>query len=149
MKYAVPIAAAGLLALLPATATTAETPVVGHTLKNLEVPGKISAVLWTRRENHFTLQIIRRTADGRIRVPTRPDESVQIWLLRANGTQILPSRHWETAEEKKKGCAGPSTRCLGFEIQYSYPLAAGNEAVAVALRFGDEYLIERLAPLPE
>jgi hypothetical protein len=133
--------------------------VVGLALTRLEVPDRISAVMWTRRERDFTLQIMRRTAEERDRLQatsrtapaaavTPAMEAPQVWLLRDDGTHIPPTRRWETPEPVKKACTGRSpTRCLGYEILYSYPHSAGEQAVAVALRFGDVFLIEKLPAL--
>ena len=104
----------------------------------LRMPGKVDAVLWTRRERSLTLQVLLQD-ERREQRPRTPAEIVQIWLLDKNGMQITP-----TTEEKRRGARGPDIRCLGYEVQYSYPSFVVDEAVAVVLRLGEEVLIEKL-----
>jgi hypothetical protein len=112
-------------------------------LKSLEVPGKVIAVLWTKRSERCTLQIVFPTLvrilqaapDGSKR--HRPD--VQAWLLRADGSAIAPIERTEPR--------GNGRQPFGVEVQLAFPRSADAEAVAVALRVDDRYLIERL-PTP-
>lgn len=162
-RFASLLACAGLTLLPAASAVAAghasdpEAEVASAALTGLEIPGKISAVMWTRRTTHFTLQISRRTAEERgsfrsasaaappASSSTRQD-NVQVWLLRADGTHIAPLH-------------GPGLlpsisdmtrciRCLGYWASFSFPLTAGDEAVAIAMQFNDQYLIEKLPALP-
>ena len=138
---------------------TTKPQVVGQALVKLEVPGKIAAVLWTRRDDHFTLQIMRREEGGQVRVASRPALSsantrfvgdLQVWLLKADGTVVLPTRKLEAPT--KAGCIATPLipkPCLGYETLYSFPIAAGAEAVAVAMSLGDLFAIEKLPVLPQ
>jgi hypothetical protein len=123
----------------------AQPPVVARDLRKLRIAGKVEAVLWTRREDRLTLQIVPPRAN-RISFPGNPApkaqpfaDRVQVWLLRADGTPIMP--------------AGVSTPMVGsgvnarlVEVLYVFPLSANKEAVAVAMKFDDQLHIEELAP---
>jgi hypothetical protein len=67
--------------------------------------------------------------------PKAKQPRVEVWLLRADGTQI-PSADY---------------RCTSYaestEARYEYPVADGGQAVAAAVRIDDEYYIETLQPL--
>jgi hypothetical protein len=117
-------------------AVAAESKVIAQDLVKLRMPGKVNAVLWTRRNDQLTLQVLlqdeRPTAN-------RPAENVQIWLLDKSGMLITPNDRRETPRCKRTG-----HRCRGYEVQYSYPSFVVDEAVAVVLRLGEEVLIEKL-----
>lgn len=54
------------------------------------------------------------------------------------------------ADDEKARCISlPETRCPGYEISYAFHAYLAEEAVAVALRFGDTYLIQRLDRLTQ
>lgn len=58
---------------------------------------------------------------------------VQVWLLMADGTQILP----------------PHQRCMAHptsevDFSYAFSLADGAQAVAAAVRVGDQFYIDKL-----
>ena len=133
----------GIFTAQPAAAE--ETAVVAQDLVKLRVPGKVAAVLWTRRKEHFTLQVLLddESRPGRRPAANRPVENVQIWLLDKNGMQMTPDGRIETPR-----CSKAGLRCMGYEVQYSYPAFAGDEAVVVVLRLGEEVLIEKLSPSP-
>ncbi|MDQ2640348.1 MAG: hypothetical protein M3Y79_07200 [Pseudomonadota bacterium] len=160
MRKIAPVLACALLSFsfsAAAAAPTAEPgdPVVGHALTQLEIPGEVSAVMWTKRATHFTLQISRRTAGTGTRGPVAkrtaagdpPPEKddVQVWLLRADGTHIepLPRSTVLPSLREMSGCG----RCLGYWINYAFPLAAAEDAVAVAMQFNGRFLIEKLPAL--
>lgn len=159
--WIVTLSAVGLVNLpaIAANPDAQDSVVVGQALKQLEIPGKISAVLWTRRKDEFTLQVVRDIAEERGRkqvtsrsVPpmstTSAAEGLQAWLLMADGAAIPPSRRLEATEKERARCAeSPRTRCLGYEVLFSYPHADGEKAVAVALSIGDVFLIENLESL--
>jgi hypothetical protein len=112
-------------------------------LKTLEVPGKVVAVLWTKRPERCTLQIVFPNA-GRIAqaMTDRPKQGprVQAWLLRADGSAIASIGRTEP------GASAINIRQpFGVEVLIAFPRSADTEAVAVALRVDDEFLIERLA----
>jgi hypothetical protein len=147
-----------------AAAPAEETPVVAQDLMALRASPNVSAALWTRRPDSYTLQLVLeppvasgsrtlRLVDGRRMVsttaqplaaqaqlapqpPTPPQTNV--WLLRADGTQILP---------RSPTIAKCSLRCTAVEVQYRFTIAEATQAVAAAVRIGDEFFIEKLQPL--
>jgi hypothetical protein len=66
--------------------------------------------------------------------------SVEVWLLKADGTQILPATYSCDTRPGVAPAAAP------IEITYEFPLADGAQAVAAAVRIGDNYYIEKLQP---
>ncbi|HEY4211841.1 MAG TPA: hypothetical protein VGM84_10200 [Steroidobacteraceae bacterium] len=123
-----------------------EQQISSRDLKALEIPGKVAAVLWTVRPERCTLQIVFPDAGGIRQAmadhPTRDlrhlhRPSIQAWLLRADGSAI-PSI--ERSEPGDRNIRQP----FGIEVLIAFPRMAGTEAVAVALRVGDVFLIERL-----
>ena len=68
------------------------------------------------------------------------DRRVEVWLLKANGTQILPATY--SCDAGRRGAPTPPP----VEITYEFPLAEGAQAVAVAVRIGDNFYIEKLQP---
>jgi hypothetical protein len=72
----------------------------------------------------------------------REAAQVQAWLLRADGTQIMPVRQ---SPQVQSGACG--ARPNPYEILYRVSVADGSEAVAVAMRIDDEYYIENLRSL--
>jgi hypothetical protein len=64
---------------------------------------------------------------------------IDVWLLRADGTQILPAAYI---------CAPPSaSQSKADEITYRYSVADSTQAVAAAIRIDNEFYIEKLQPL--
>jgi hypothetical protein len=97
----------------------------------------------------LTLVDGRRTVPGeRVQAPaTVPlppgfrDSRVEVWLLSAGGTQIQPATY---------NCDDPGRNSpdrTDFPISYGYTVADGAQAVAAAIRIGDDYYIETLQPL--
>ncbi len=120
-----------------------EPPILAKDLKMLEVPGKVVAVVWTVRPKLCTLQIVfsnrppaQNVADFRKVQPP----SVQAWLLRADGSAIPSTGRAEPNAPNKL------RQPLGVEVLLGFPLSADTEAVAVALRVDDQFLIERFPP---
>jgi hypothetical protein len=74
--------------------------------------------------------------------PSAPPR-IQVWLLRSDGTQIIPSSvsaEFPTA----KGCG---TQSPTNEVLYRFPLRESAQAAAVAISVDDQYFIEKLRPL--
>ncbi len=95
---------------------------------------KVESVLWTRRSDRYTLQIVFPRTSRVLRPQANPE--VTLWLLGADGIAIPTSR------------AAPQTSGpLAGEIAYSVSLSAGESAVAAAIKVDDEYFIERLQAL--
>lgn len=126
-----------------------EADVIAQDLKNLRVPEKVAAVLWTRRREHFTLQILYKDSvqSARIRAtgreaapqPALKPEDTQVWLLRADGTHVSPTDRRETQK-----CREAGLRCIGYEVQYSFPLSAARDAVAVVMQVDGKFLVDKL-----
>jgi hypothetical protein len=92
---------------------------------------KVAAVLWTRRPDRYTLQVVFPKASG---VPDgRPRPAVTFWLLAADGTTIPVTK-----------VTPPKPPRLPDEVAFSIPLDSGRSAVAIALKVDDEYFIEHL-----
>jgi hypothetical protein len=148
--------------LAPAFAAAQEaqvvTQVVAQDLQKLRIPGKVSAVVWTRRDDTCTLQVVlqmpvefqiaskiaaQRQRDGLSPAPpARPAlPKVQAWLLRMDGTVIARkpgSPAFPAAVNASDG--------VPLEVRYSYPASAAQEAVAVAMMVDDVYYIEQVKP---
>lgn len=112
-------------------------------LKTLAIPGKVAGVLWTVRPERCTLQIVFPNA-GRIQQVTSDHPklhlqppSIQAWLLRADGSAISSIARSEPGNTNIR-------QPLGVEVLLAFPRSADKEAVAVALRVDDVFLIERL-----
>lgn len=98
---------------------------------------KVAAVLWTRRSDRYTLQVIffKETAFPGV----GPAPTVTLWLLGANGTFIPASRSPISGGVEKNG--PPS------EVTYTATLAEGEQAVAAVLKLDDAYYVDALQPL--
>jgi hypothetical protein len=128
------------------TTVDAETPILAKDLNAARIPGKVAAVIWTVRDEHCTLQVVFPNA-GRIDQamqdnpklkPQRP--SVQVWLLKADGSLIVPMQR---AEPQGQGIRQP----YGVEVLFAFPLSADKDAVAAAIRVDDAFYIEALSSL--
>jgi hypothetical protein len=130
-----------LCSLIPLAVTLAADvmPGVGQQLITPTASSQVEAVLWTRRVDRYTLQVVlpRPRFGSRIQPITSPDR-VTLWLLKADGT-VIPARLVQ-APGLKQGVSAN-------EFTYSVPLSDGQAAVAAALRIGEEYFIEALRPL--
>jgi hypothetical protein len=122
---------------VPPLAAEPELPVLAQDLKKLRAPGKVASVLWTRRADQYTLQILFPRNSRMLSGVKNP--VVQAWLLKADGTLIPATR--KTVSISGHGPANPPD-----EVFYSVPLPAGQEAVAVALMIDAGYYIEELKP---
>lgn len=135
---------------LPASPNAEALQVIAHDLKQLRVASKVSAVLWTRRNGYFTLQVVlplrRQSVVGTRTVAMAPARretvsNVQVWVLRADGSAI-PA---QSVAHPDTGKIGLRTQAL--EARYSYSFAAGQQAVAIAMQVDDTFVIEQLKPL--
>jgi hypothetical protein len=70
------------------------------------------------------------------------DPRVEVWLLKADGTQILPVSY-----KCDPGPSGAARSDRVFEVSYTYPVADGAMAVAAAIRVRDDFFIEKLQRL--
>lgn len=132
-----------------------------HNLLKLRAEGKVEAVLWTRRADHYTLQVIfpRGIQLGRSLQPATnvPDEGaprlaypdVRVWLLKDDGTMIAPLKRLAVAPSLAATAVarGASDTARRIEVMYEFPLSAGTEAVAIAMQVDGDYRIEPITPL--
>jgi hypothetical protein len=133
-------------AVHPPSLAAGAAEVVAQQLNGPKVSKKVSAVLWTRRPDRYTLQVvfpregrILPLVDGRKLVgPATQNPAITLWLLRADGTAISATK--ETTLREKQGF-------IPIEVAYSVPLTVGDQAVAAAIRIDDEYYIEPLENL--
>jgi hypothetical protein len=73
---------------------------------------------------------------------TEPTPEVQVWLLRADGRQILPL--------PRSAAVVPAGTCMpgiSGEVLFRFDVAEGEQAIAAAIKIDDEYHIEKLLPL--
>lgn len=147
-----------VLGALPAYTVASEAQVVAQDLPKLRVPGKISAVVWTRRNESYTLQVVlqmpveyqiaskvaaQRAAQGLAPAPPATPKlpQVQAWLLKLDGT--LAARN---AGSPAFPAATRASDGVPLEVKYSFPMSAAEEAVAVAIMVDGVYYIEPLKP---
>jgi hypothetical protein len=140
------IALFGITASSVSAAVDADTQVLAKDLNAARTPGKVAAVIWTVRTDHCTLQVVFPNA-GRIAQAMQDDPtlkrqrpSVQVWLLKADGSLIAPTQR---AEPGKRDIRQP----YGVEVLFAFPLSADKEAVAAAIRVDDAFYIEPLSSL--
>jgi len=124
-----------------------EQPIATRDLKTLQIPGKVTGVLWTVRPERCTLQIVFPNA-GRLQQTMADHQklrqpSIQAWLLSADGSAISSIGRWEPGDHAKS-----PRQPFGVEVLLAFPRLADKEAVAVALRVDDVFLIERLPHVP-
>jgi hypothetical protein len=143
--------------VLPCIAGTASTfaaepapHILAQDLVKARDAGKAGAVLWTRRADSYTLQVVLNRQPERIavRTPAPPaavkSPEIEVWLLRADGSRIPWLRRWESPAYEDPNMRG---RQIGAEVNFSFPLTAGNEAVTAAIQIGTELFVEQLRPL--
>lgn len=75
--------------------------------------------------------------------PPKGPPGIQVWLLRADGTQVAPAEV-STDTSNAYGC---KTNCPVSGKQYRFALADGAQAVAAAIQVDDQYYIEKLQSL--
>ena len=184
--YILLAACLAIAAALPVAAATTEPAALSQDLVNVRASDKIRDARWMRQADSYTLQILRVGFIGETiaslrgldptfspRNPTPPvDQSpatakiaakipkIQVWVLRADGTEIIPVRRSgpsfvDTCPDRKPGQidaasahAGVLDRsCLAMQLLYGFPAAEGAQAVAVAISVDDDYYIEKLRAL--
>jgi hypothetical protein len=113
--------------------------VVAQSITAAKTSAKVVDVLWTRRPDHYTLQVVLPKPDY---APTGRQPDVTLWLLGADGVAIPTSR--------VRPVKNTSTFAIQYsvsEISYAVPLSSGQSAVAVALKIDNDYFIQKLKPL--
>jgi len=116
-----------------------QVQVLAQDLNKPRESGNVAAVLWTRRADTCTLQLVINlpgtwTSPAKIKALPR----IQVWLLKPDGSAIPWSQ-----------MIPPDTRDAGgrqftVELMYRYPLSASQDAVAAAIMVDDQYYIEQL-----
>ena len=156
---------AAVAAPVAMAATAARSPVVSQELVKVRESSRVQAAIWTRRPDAFTLQLVfhpmalvdgrtLKLVDGRrmtpasgtsaARLQTTKQSEVSVWLLRADGTQIQTRVPWTNPSPENCGI-----RCNAIEILYRFSIAEASQAVAAAVRIGDDFYIEKLQPLEQ
>lgn len=103
---------------------------------------KVATVLWTRRSDRYTLQVVFPKESGiSFFIPANSPPTVRLWLLSADGSVIPAAR-----VPPENGNAKASSLA---EITYSVSRAAGQQVVAAVLKIDDEYFIDAISPLNE
>jgi hypothetical protein len=143
--------------MLPCNVTAEEMHVVAQDLQNLRIPGKVVAVVWTRRNDSCTVQVVLQMpveyqlaakraaqlaaagAGAPLASPRLPQ--VQVWMLKADGKVVS-----RTAGSPAFPAAVKASDGVPLEMKYSYPLSAAQEAVAVAIEVDGVYYIDQLQP---
>ncbi|MEO8313468.1 MAG: hypothetical protein ABI645_01625 [Pseudomonadota bacterium] len=144
-------------AAIPASAQVADVAaVLAQDLANVRASGKVMAALWTARKDYYTLQLVfplstpvmpgwLQPARNQVSsaTPQPQTASVQVWLLKADGTQIFQEHGSPTP--RPEGLTSP--RAISYSINYVFPFAASREAIAIAVKINDDFYIDQLKPL--
>ena len=141
------VAVSYLWATLSYKTRAADAPgILSQKLISVAASKKVETVLWTRRPDRYTLQVvfpnigrIFALADGRaMKGDAFKTPEVSLWLLRADGTTVASTR--QVISKQKDGA-------LPTEVVYTVPLSTGEDVVAAAIRIDDSYFIEPLQSL--
>lgn len=140
-----------------------EVRVLAQDLVTVRASKSLNAALWTRRRDSYTLQLVlgggmfprgsgtrAMTGERIISISAKPPAGAQppklpetnVWLLRADGTQIRPISSSTIPSPDK--CTG---RCIAVEVLYRFSIADAEQAIAAAVRIGDDFYIEKLQSL--
>jgi hypothetical protein len=158
MKKALVLAAlsVAMSGFVSAAVMAAEPAVVAQDLKKMRIPGRVAAVMWTRRPEYYTLQLAYPGTSRIMRVAKEDPsvaaqgKNVQMWLLRADGTVILPLwRSIDPAAPAPSSTQKPITAAPLRDVIFRFPLSAGKEAVAAALQIGDSFVVDRIEPFED
>jgi hypothetical protein len=131
--------------------TSAEPLVVGEALTGINAPG-VNGVIWTRRKDHFTLQIqlttppgarglrLEPVAPGAAASPagnTYPDVRVQ--LRDANGAQIPYLRRLAVSPglQAQSVLRGATDGARRSEVIYTFHLGDGENADTITLQINE------------
>jgi hypothetical protein len=151
------LALLGWAAIATSTAGEADPPpVLAQELEKVRASGKVITALWTARPDSYTLQLVlplvspsgvapqaSRISTGQPPKPAQPP-TIQVWLLKADGTALVPASARIPSREAR---LGNCLRCTSYEISYTFARATGREAVAAAVRINDDFYVEALKPL--
>lgn len=122
--------------------TAAERPAAEQhpTTKQLtiKVPGEVSAVFWSASHSDgYACSIQITFIPVREGKPQPAHPKTQVWLLKGDGTVILPT---DAPSTVGIGNAGSVTE----SISYAYKRSATKDAVAVVVSIGERLFVERL-----
>jgi hypothetical protein len=82
--------------------------------------------------------------------PRMKHQRIEVWLLKADGTQILPAAYTCVLIPAVPGVPGSpasAARSRAEEFTYRYPIADSANAIAAAIRIDNDFYIEKLQPL--
>jgi hypothetical protein len=135
-----------------APATRALPPMIGDQAPPSAIVNVADALLKLVPQNISTYQpvMVAPAPDApMVAFVQKKPKVVQVWLLRADGTQILPvSRTEMTCTERvAQSKSLDAAHRFNDEIVYRFPVADSEQAIAAAIRIDDEYYIEKLQPL--
>ncbi len=103
---------------------------------------KVASVLWTRRSDRYTLQVVfPQEMRTRRFDPQDKHPDVRLWLLSADGLVISAAR----VPPKD----GESSTPIRNEQTYSVSLSAGAKAVAAVLQIDDQYFVDPISRFGE
>lgn len=156
MKSLTRCLAALILCISVTPAFTAQpAQVLTQDLTGLRIAGKVSAVMWTRRDDVFTLQVVldmstefkivskdvaaARAAGQQVVLPSPPLPRVQAWVLRSDGTSIPRTPGSPAFPPLVRASDG-----VPLEMKYSFPVSAAHDAVAVVIMVDDVAYVEKL-----
>jgi hypothetical protein len=112
-------------------------------------------VLWTRRPDRYTLQVLTNfrpspSAKGTVPKPAamtgRQVPAIEVWLLKKEGSTIPAVQRWQTPTSNTKPGLSREFRA---EVLYAYPLSEGAEAVAAVICIDGDCVVRRIAPFPQ
>jgi hypothetical protein len=103
---------------------------------------KVATVLWTRRSDRYTLQVVfPKEVAVSFFVPGNRPPAVRLWILSADGIVMSAAR-----VPSKDGEASTPVQS---EQTYSVSLSAGAKAVAVVLQIDDQYFVDPIMRFSE
>jgi hypothetical protein len=118
-------------------------------------------VLWTRRPDRYTLQVLtgwrhvpvtsdsvqNPSATGKRQLPSiREVPNIEAWLLKKDGTSIPAFQRWQTPAASARLI---ESREPVAEVLFAYALSEGPEAVAVVVCTDGDCLVRKIVPFPQ
>jgi hypothetical protein len=133
----------GLNALAEEVATQGKLVLAQNLLDN---------VLWTRRPDRYTLQVLTtwRTMPAEKGTVPKPYVSgkrelpnIEVWLLKRDGASIPAYQRWQTPAPGSPAAASREPRA---EVLFAYPLSEGGVAVAAVVCVDGNCQVKKIAP---
>lgn len=112
-------------------------------------------VLWTRRPDRYTLQVLanwrripaKSGADQKSKAMGKRElPNIEAWLLKRDGAAIPAFQRWQTPAA---GAHPIESREPRAEVLFAYPLSEGPEAVAVVVCTDGDCVVKKIAPFPQ